>query len=241
MFILNPASSVQSVVINLSGTIYNYVLNTDLTTNYGWNGKNPINVKLNIASSAIIGSISTSTYALTINSFPASSNISLNVMVGAYIVGAGGQGGGGGGGDGGGGSGGSGGPAISTLQKITITNLGTIQSGGGGGGGGGCEYTTYGWGGNGGGGAGAVPGWSPSNGYNGAGNSGTLSVGGGAQGGGTSGAGSSGAGGAPGAYGQNGSVGSYNGGGNGGPPGYAITGISNVTWIAKGTILGPTQ
>lgn len=129
------------------------------------------------------------------------------------IGGAHGKGGDGGDEEGARADGGVGGTAIYTRAPIAIDNQGTIR-GGGGGGGGASE-------GAGGGGAGYVPGTSGSGGA-----LGTVDAGGvGGEG--------AGAGGDPGQPGEDGAIGS------GGAAGYAIDGISFVTWITEGDVVGP--
>ena len=106
--------------------------NLDLRTQAiasGWNGVRPVAVY--IPSGVIIGSTSTSSYALTIQgSFPNGVTLINN----GYIVGMGGSGGSTPyGGYGYSQNGTSGGPALQVLTSVTITNNGTIGGGGGGG------------------------------------------------------------------------------------------------------------
>ena len=72
-----------------------------------------------------IGSSSTATAAIVTDTWPAGSEIIVNVAAGVYVVGAGGAGGNNGGG-------GTGGNAISLNYSITIVNSGIIGGGGGG-------------------------------------------------------------------------------------------------------------
>lgn len=187
-----------------------------------------------------IGSASTSLYAFTYT--PTLSNLILYIRIGTgvYIVGAGGTGGNGSGNSSTPGSPGSaGGPAIITSQPIFVINNGIIGGGGGGGGGGADRHSSNSLGAGGGGGAGDIPGTGGVGGRgwgNLYGNPGTLTSGGaGVQGDTFSGAGGSlGQPGLPGGDGDR-------SGGAGGAAGAAIVGISNITWVTKGTVLGPTS
>ena len=78
-----------------------------------------------------IGSSSTATAAMVTDTWPAGSEIVVNIGAGVYVVGAGGAGGNG---TGGGAPGQAGGSAISLGYSITIVNNGVIGGGGGGGG-----------------------------------------------------------------------------------------------------------
>ena len=120
------------------GKSYTYSFNLTSGTNLdlrtqaiasGWNGVRPVAVY--IPSGVIIGSTSTSSYALTIQgSFPNGVTLINN----GYIVGMGGSGGSTPyGGYGYSQNGTSGGPALQVLTSVTITNNGTIGGGGGGG------------------------------------------------------------------------------------------------------------
>lgn len=231
-----------------------------LATAAGWNGSSK--VVATIASGVYISSNSTGTPALTVNgSFPGG----VELVNSGYIVGMGGAGGAGGILDFGlgfppvtnGAAGSGGGLALSVSSAVTITNNQTIGGGGGGGGGGGAGYggskpTTYSSGSGGGGGrTGTTNSAAGARGYNSqgytyggyVGNSGTSSA---AGSGGSKpawgGAGGSGGGwGSGGSSGQNATPGSgYPGssGGSGGSAGGAVTGNSNITWIATGTRLG---
>ena len=160
-------------------------------------------------------------------------------------------------------SGGSGAGAMLVSVAITVTNNGTIAGGGGGGGGGGASYYSgnLNMGGGGGGGrssqtnstAGAAGGYSNFYGYNftprygAAGTAGTVSANGtGGAGGVVNATYKAGAGGAGGGWGAAGSAGvtgvgqqTYSrAGGAAGSAGYAVSGNSNVTWVATGTRLG---
>jgi len=221
-----------------------------LAVNAGWNQSSK--VVATIGSGVYISSNATGTPGLTVNgSFPGGVDLINN----GFIIGMGGAGGGGGHyTDGFAGAGG--GLALSVSVAVTVTNNGTI-GGGGGGGGGGAAYSYFdpfinnivyfGGGGGGGGrtgatnssgGAGGDPGGF--NGYagapGGAGTSGGAGVGG---------EGPGFAGGAGGDWGSGGSVGlnatsgtSGGIGGAGGAAGAAITGNSNITYVATGTRLG---
>lgn len=231
-----------------------------LAVNAGWNQSTK--VIATVDSGVYISSNSTGTPALTINgSFPGG----VELVNSGYIVGMGGAGGAGGILDFGlgfppvtnGVAGSGGGLALSVSSAVTITNNQTIGGGGGGGGGGGAGYggskpTTYSSGSGGGGGrTGTTNSAAGARGYNSqgytyggyVGNSGTSSA---AGSGGSKpawgGAGGSGGGwGSGGSSGQNATPGSgYPGssGGSGGSAGGAVTGNSNITWIATGTRLG---
>jgi hypothetical protein len=222
-----------------------------LAVNAGWNESTK--VVATIGAGVYISSNSTGTPALTVNgSFPNGVELINN----GFIIGRGGNGGLGGS-QSAGSAGAGGGLALSVSSAISINNAGTVGGGGGGGGGGQSRYyegkasnTWYGGGGGGGGrssnaanssgGGGGVIGTT----YGGsAGGTGTVSS---AGGGGAGGAGTGGAGGSGGGWGSAGSTGStgfsgsiaglgpYSGGSGGG----AITGNSNITWVATGTRLG---
>ena len=211
----------------------------------------PVTLIVNVADGVIIGSSSTSTFAMTTGSLDASSVVYLNVGAGAYVVGKGGVGGNRTSGASGSGNvkpGTAAGSAIYTRIETYLTNNGTIGGGGGGGGGGGVTNASGqaydDWTGQGGGGAGNavgaggyLPGAGP------AAPSGTLTTGG-------AGAiyysnpGSSeqqygsvgGAGGNLGLAGANGTP--YQTLNAGGAAGNAIDGSSYTTIVTAGTILG---
>lgn len=219
----------------------------------GWDQVSVLQATVTINSSIFVGSSSTGTAAFsTGSSFPAGST--LTVINNGYIVGRGGNGGSGGGSGGGGGAGvvNSSGGARGTWQgSANPGQPGTNTTGGSGG--------VQGGGGN-------VPspsGNSPAGGNSGGlalqvlasltlTNNGTIGGGGGGGGGGgisvspfppnpftfivTSHAG--GSGGALGSAGSAGTSGSALGPGAGGAAGAAITGNSNITYLATGTILG---
>ena len=229
----------------------------------GWPGSGAVQATIN--SGSIIQSSSTGSYALTIDgSWPGGVVLTNN----GTIEGRGGNGGPGSTGIGSGpptppGSpGGNGGTAILASVACTINNSGgIIAGGGGGGGGGGGNYRLGGNGGSqgGGGGGGGIgvssagagaPGISPRNAAPGSpGTAGTLTSAGSGGGGGygTGGGAVGGSGGAGGGYGSTGSPGgdgygpysNYPGpGGSGGSGGNAVSGNSNITWPALGTIYG---
>ena len=189
---------------------------------------------VDIAPGVIIGSSSTSAYALTVGNFVAGSMVYLNIAAGAYVVGHGGNGGPGGGGSGSNGL--PGGPAIDTTHSLIIKNLGTI---GGGGGGGGGEpvwpdhiYNVYG----GSGGAGNTPGVGGI-GYGGGGSgiTGTLTAGGARTGSHCL----NGKGGNLGVAGSNSGPCDAQPGGVGGAAGKAINLNGNtITYVTAGSILG---
>ena len=226
-----------------------------LAVSAGWNQSTK--VVATIASGVYVYSNSTGTPALTVNgSFPGG----VELVNSGTIVGMGGAGGNGstyvipqGALPGNPGSGG--GTALSVSVAVTITNNGTVAGGGGGGGGGGEAVFSYGkssvWIGGGGGGGGrtgltnSAAGSAPysnyhANGY--AGSAGTVSAAGaGGPGRFVSGYGTGTTGGSGGGWGAAGSAGVnavYSEGGSGGAGGGAVTGNSNITWIATGTRLG---
>lgn len=163
-----------------------------------------------------VGSVNTLTPAIRTGDWPAGVEPILRIHGDAHLVGAGGSGGFNS-------PGGSGGLALLVTSPIRVDNEGTIGGGGGGGG----SRTTYASNGQingiwkGGGGAGAYPGsgFQP----------GTLTAGGA---GGGNGAGDGGG------LGQNGQTATGSGGESGGGAGRAIEGVSMVTFINTGTILG---
>ena len=225
-----------------------------LAVNAGWNQSTK--VIATVGSGVYISSNSTGTPALTVNgSFPGG----VELVNSGTIVGMGGAGGAGSTylipqGNQPGSPGYSGGTALSVSVAVTITNNGTVAGGGGGGGGGGESVFTYGksgqWIGGGGGGGGrtgltnSAAGSAPysayhANGY--AGYAGTLSAAGaGGPGRFISSYGTGTTGGSGGGWGAAGSAGpsAVSSGGSGGAGGGAVTGNSNITWIATGTRLG---
>jgi len=240
--------------LSISTTMTNVDAATLFKQQTTWDGISPAFFRLAINSGAVVGSSSTSAYALTIANFPVGSDILL--INDGYIVGKGGDGG----------QGGTyptaepdtaghaGGPELHVQMQTTIQNNGIIGGGGGGGGGGGStSYSngTYEGGGGGGGGAGFAPGGGGVPGQN-TDNSAQPGVAGGLSTGGSGGRGSryswaaSGAtsadGGRGGNLGQAGAVGirgySTTSGGTGGTPGVAITGQQNITWTTAGSIYG---
>lgn len=220
----------------------------------GWNEASKVVATIN--SGVFIYSTSTGTPALTVNgSFPGG----VELINSGTIQGRGGNGGNGGAGYAtteNGGTGGGGGLALSVSSAISITNNNRIAGGGGGGGGGGGarwagKYGTIGCGGGGGGGglgsgSGGSGGGSDTGlgGPGSAGGSGTLTTNGSGGGGSSFGpapvnagnGGNGGSYGSAGSSGTNGSQGTPNrSGGGGGAAGAAVTGNSNITWIATGT------
>ena len=229
-----------------------------LATAAGWNGSS--NLLATIDSGVYIYSTSTGTPALTVSgSVPGGVSLVNNGL----IVGRGGNGGNGANASTSaiaGSAGGAGGVALSVSSAITITNNGTIGGGGGGGGGGGnyanysCEASAWSTSHGGGGGGGRV---NASGGAAGAyGNIGYVYGSGGTASLTAAGSASSilnstmhntlqnrgGAGGNLGASGTAGSapiIGQRRGaGGAGGSAGAAVSGNSNITWVATGTRLG---
>lgn len=236
-----------------------------LAVNAGWDQSAP--VVATISAGVYISSNSTSTPALTISgSFPNGVSLVNNGFI-IGMGGAGGNGGSGSGGSGtgtAGTDGGSGGLALSIAVPVSINNgSGTIAGGGGGGGGGGGEGYQYGVGGGGGGGgrsSAAANSTAGTYGFNlddpsistywgTAGNQGTVSAAGSGGAGRTIGndvGGSGGTGGDWGSSGSSGAAGSspsgfpptHGAGGSGGSAGGAVSGNSNITWVAFGTRLG---
>ena len=227
-----------------------------LAVNAGWNESSKVVATIN--SGVHCSSNSTGTPGLTINgSFPNGVELINN----GSIVGRGGQGAVGGNNTANSAVGSAGGLALSVSIAVTINNTGTIAGGGGGGGAGQSgrdgpfdpiynPFNFGGGGGGGGGGFGAAGGWSGNAGNNTNptnGSAGTLSTGGagglGATSQGSLRAGNGGAGGAWGAGGSSGQNGVAisnvsRAAGGGGSAGGAITGNSNITYIATGTRLG---
>jgi len=221
-----------------------------LATAAGWNGSSKVVATIDIG--IYVSSNSTGTPALTVNgSFPNGVELINNGL----IAGMGGAGGAGGSYNGAGGAGSSGGLALSVSVALTLRNNGLIGGGGGGGGGGGSgsgDYGAYAGGGGGGGrsgasgdSAGGARGLSTNNNNLGtAGSPGTANnpgAGGGGAFGDPNVAGFGGTGGERGAAGATGGR-SYQGsaslGGPGGGGGGAISGNSNITYLATGTRLG---
>jgi hypothetical protein len=246
-------------------TIASNQLNANLRTlaiAAGWDQTTKLIATIN--SAVYVYSNSTGTPALTVSgSFPNGVTLINN----GYILGMGGSGGAGGSSPSGSGViGDSGGLALLVQTAVTIDNAsGTIGGGGGGGGGGGTIAVggksfpgSYGW--SGGGGGGGQTGLSNSSGGSPGGNNfyqrsrdpqpGGVGTASGAGNGGIGGAapnagfyagsgGNGGSWGSAGARGQDARSYVYNGPpGNGGSSGGAVSGNSNITWIAFGSRLG---
>ncbi len=254
-------SNRKAVTITLASGVNNYVLNTAKAAGYI---AGTTDVTLVINSGVVIGSTSTGTPALVVDTSWAAGD-TVSVVNNGVIQGAGGAGGRGGtwsnhNGGNPGAPGSAGGVGIRADRLVSMTNNGTIAGGGGGGGGGGfmedacCGYI-YLAGGGGGGGAGVYGGGGgaaglaylqePSNAV--AGSAGTST------GGGAGGAGDSlylnswwwgGKGGVGGGRGAAGAAGGYANGawsqapGAGGAGGAAVNGNGNITWVATGTRYG---
>lgn len=246
-----------------SFTISSNQTNADLRTlaiNAGWNQSSQLIATIN--SGVFVYSTSTGTPALTVSgSFPNGVSLTNN----GTIQGQGGNGGAAAIYNGPDAyvtyppsltpavAGGGGGLALSVSSAITITNNGRIAGGGGGGGGGSATRAYDGkssyFGAGGGGGGGGLGGNGGSGGVKGYVNAGvggagtqTSAGGGGARGVCTFNSPSGGAGGAGGSYGASGSAGvnglnfgAYAGGASGGSGGGAVSGNSNITWVATGT------
>lgn len=229
----------------------------------GWDESTPVEATID-SGIYISGSVANnSTAALTIDGAWAAG---VTLFNNGTIAGRGGDGGAGGGNAANGSAGLTAGRALLVSVAVTLQNNGTIAGGGGGGGGGGGSRITWNsraGGGNiasrgGGGGGGRSGATSSAGGASGgtgagAGSAGTTSSGGGGGGGSFSSSGgrtaTGGAGGAGGEYGAggNGGGGGTTGGsgtkttrpgGGGGAAGQAISGNSNITYTATGTILG---
>jgi Phage tail fibre adhesin Gp38 len=235
----------QAFSLTVSSNTTGYNLRSALVS-AGWNQTVPVYVVCTINSNVYVGSDSTSNPAFDMGgTFPAGSLLKL--VNNGYILGRGGSGGTGGttssnpataGGGGGG--------ALSVTWPMRVENNNIIAGGGGGGGGGGLNrvdnprgendpqtYSYY----SGGGGGGAGYRFGPGGGGQSAsGSNGTDGYGGGGSGGssGTTG----GAGGSNGNAGGSGSGGNITGGAAGGGAGYAVSGNSNITWLATGTRTG---
>ncbi len=250
----------------ISANTQNYDL-ASAATAAGWNGTEALFASVTINGGVVVGSNSTSSYALTIPSLPANSTVTLTNN--GYIVGMGGNGGSGAGTHDdftpiSASSPSVGGPALLVQYPTTLTGSGTIGSGGGGGGGGGSgiQSNQFGvQGGGGGGGAGAVPGgggaresMGSSTNYFGS-NGGGASLTGGAAGG-SPGYFSNnpstifhgGTGGSGGPLGKSGAAGAsatganvYGASSGGASAGVAITGNGNISYQWSGSVLGPVS
>lgn len=228
------------VAINLtiSANQLNYVLNTAKVSGLGYvAGNSDITVTIN--SGIYVYSNSTGTAGMRVDT-SWSAGDTITIINNGIIHGMGGNGGSGGYGSTGG-SGSAGGNALTVQRAVSINNgSGVIAGGGGGGGGGGgyysfcpCTGPLYASGGGGGGGRTGLTNSSGGGGHV-PGSPGTSSgPGGGGSGGDRSGSG--GSGGARGSSGATGQGGSSGGGGAGGGGGSAVSGNSNITWIATGT------
>ena len=135
--VLSVSSGRKNVTITISADTQNYTLNTAKVSGY-LVGATDVTFVVN--SDVYLGSASTGSYALTIDtSWHPADNI--KITNNGYIVGAAGAGGAGGASTAA--AGGSGGNAVYAQRVVTFTNNGTVGSGGGGGGGGkGNAYTT---------------------------------------------------------------------------------------------------
>ena len=119
-------SFVNATIVNVASQ-NNINLKTLYTNQTGAAPSSAVSVVYNINGN--IGSVSTATPALVTDTWPAGSEIVINVTNGVYVVGAGGNSA-----IPAGGEGQSGGNAISLSFNVTINNLGTIGGGGGAGG-----------------------------------------------------------------------------------------------------------
>lgn len=219
-----------------------------LATAAGWNGASKLVATIN--SGVYVSSNTTGTPGLTVSgSFPGGVELINN----GFIIGMGGAGGTGASGVSESASGNSGGLGLSVSSAVSIRNNGTIGGGGGGGGGGGRTNFKLGVGAGGGGGGGRSG--AAANSSGGAGGSGSSIAGSPGGAGTVSAAGSGGLGGLDefggtgdrgGQGGSGGGLGSSGSGGEsrnsagagGGAGGAAVSGNSNITWLATGTRLG---
>lgn len=126
--------------ITLTGSKNNVNLRNEFDQVY--TGQTPTGTVQFIADNALIGSTSTSDYALVTGNWPNNVMLSLTINSNSIIAGAGGRGGNGYGGQFYGENGSAGGPALRLDYNLALNNLGII-GGGGGGGGGGCNFYTY--------------------------------------------------------------------------------------------------
>lgn len=233
-----------AVTITISANTANYTLNTAKAAGYVA-GKT--DVTLNINAGVVVSSSSIGTAAFIVDtSWAAGDTITINNS--GVILGKGGNGGNGGYALPTNGT--AGGLALSVQRATSINNINRIAGGGGGGGGGSYESGGAG-GGGGGGGIGIGTGGAGNGGGGIAGGAGTLTAAGSGGAGGVTYTPPSesspgyyqygGDGGGGGGYGSAGSAGnpgtpsSYSAPGSGGAAGAAITGNSNITWIATGT------
>jgi len=222
----------------ISANTSNYTLDTGKAPGYS---AGQTDMTLTISPSIYVSSVSTGSYALTVDT---SWNVgdTVTIVNNGIIIGRGGNGGAGGtAGSINGKNGSSGGPALLVQRALTMNNLNRVSGGGGGGGGGGGSGFVIGkspaiaGGGGGGGGigesSGGAGGTGNGNGTPGAG--GTLTTAGGGGPGYPPGT----AGGAGGSYGASGSPGVPGGEprGTGGAAGVCIAGNSNITYINTGT------
>lgn len=234
-FVFNTVSSFTDRTIIIEVNSYNVDLRTLYDSLYPSPDASTV-VDIIVESGVIIGSTSTSQFAMTVGSWP--TGCTLNMTVDGRIQGAGGAGGKGESPSGSGGTvGGDGGTAFYTRFPINIDGTGEIWGGGGGGGGGGSNFSGGGSGG--GGGQGYAPG---AGGAKGSGSTGTQvgsagtteAPGAGGVGSSSSGGADGGDGGAEAASGQTGEAGGKAGGAGGG----AIDGDSYVTESGSLTVTG---
>lgn len=231
-----------TVIIKITSNRTNFNLSTELQNTYGWNGTSSLNTIVIIEPGVLVYSTTSANVAYNV---PADlEGIGNHVLINkGLIIGSKGVGGTNGG------SGTNGGPALTCSATYVIDNSEGVISGGGGGGGGGqtmsggeqdfelgCEEPS------------ACTGGPGGNGY---GDNNISPTGGGsAVGGGGSDCSRCASGGSGGNAGQNGSAGSaighlcscdliIAGPGSGGAAGNAVTGNSNIIWIATGNRQGP--
>ena len=233
--------------VTISANTVNYVLSTSVVTGYV---AGVTDVTLTINGGVFVSSASTGTASFIVNTSWAAGD-TVTIVNNGTIVGRGGAGGSNGG------SGGAGGTGLQVLRATSVNNVNRIAGGGGGGGGGGGAA------GNGASIAGGGGGGGIGNGTAGVdAGAGTLTTAGSGQGAGASSGictigetqygsfadrGVGGSGGGYGATGGGGAAGNFStsgvgqctgsgfSGGTGGAAGAAVTGNSNITWIAFGT------
>ena len=116
-------------LVIIGGDIYNANLR-DIYNNLFPAPDATTQVKIIIDTSVKVGSLSTGVYAVDTGSWPAGAIVTLEVNIGSFLVGRGGDGG-----TGASAQGGAGGGALILNHDLTLVNNGTILGGGGGGGG----------------------------------------------------------------------------------------------------------
>jgi hypothetical protein len=123
-------------------TIAANTVNYDIRTSFGnsgsgWNGSSKASVDVVVGSGVVVGSNTTSAYAMDTGAAGWPGPSTITVINNGYIIGHGGNGGKGGDEPGASGSGTDGGPALLARRPMRLENASGIVGGGGGGGGGG--------------------------------------------------------------------------------------------------------